>query len=152
MSREFRYIIRVANIDLDGTQGVAYALTRIKGINLRLADAILKRVGIKPETRLGLLSENDVEKIEEAMQNLNSQGLPSWFLNRRKDIETGKDLHRIGSDLVLQIKNDIDRMKAVKSWRGYRHAHGLKVRGQRTRTTGRTGKTVGVRKRRRGAR
>jgi len=41
---------------------------------------------------------------------------------------------------------DIDKMKEIKSWRGYRHAYGLKVRGQRTKTTGRAGKALGVKK------
>jgi len=58
-------------------------------------------------------------------------------------------LHLLSSDLVLRTKMDIDLMKKIKSWKGYRHAYGLKVRGQRTRTTGRTGKTVGVSKKRR---
>lgn len=73
-------------------------------------------------------------------------GLPGWLLNRAKDLETGKDLHLIGSDLTLQIKNDIEEMKKIRSWRGYRHAYGLKVRGQRTKVTSRTGKAVGVKK------
>jgi small subunit ribosomal protein S13 len=41
---------------------------------------------------------------------------------------------------------DIEKMKEIKSWRGYRHAYGLKVRGQRTKTTGRAGKALGVKK------
>ncbi|MCK5562814.1 30S ribosomal protein S13, partial [Candidatus Bathyarchaeota archaeon] len=52
------------------------------------------------------------------------------------------------------IKSDIEELKKTRSWRGYRHAYGLKVRGQKTRTTGRSGKAMGVRKKalmRRGA-
>jgi len=74
--------------------------------------------------------------------------LPEWLFNRQKDMETGKNLHFTGSDLVLQTKTDIDLMKATKSWKGYRHSYGLKVRGQRTRTTGRKGKAIGVKKKR----
>jgi len=76
-------------------------------------------------------------------------GIPNWMLNRRKDLETGKDLHLIGSDLEFRVKQDIEFMKSIKSWKGWRHSLGLKVRGQRTRTTGRTGRTVGVHRRRR---
>jgi small subunit ribosomal protein S13 len=72
--------------------------------------------------------------------------LPAWLLNRRKNLETGKDMHLISADLVLRTKMDIEQMKEIKSWRGYRHAYGLKVRGQRTRTTGRKGKALGVKK------
>jgi len=149
MSREFRHIVRVTDTDIDGTLKVGYALTKIKGVSISLANAILKKAEVNPEIRLGLLSEEQVRKIEDILENPTKYGIPSWLLNRRKDLETGKDLHLLSSDLVLRTKMDIDLMKKIKSWRGYRHAHGLKVRGQRTRTTGRTGKTVGVRKKRR---
>ena len=56
------------------------------------------------------------------------------------------NIHRFGSDLDFMIKNDIDRERNVFSWRGIRHGLGLKVRGQRTRTSGRKGRTVGVKK------
>lgn len=149
MSKEFRHIVRVTDTDIDGTLKVGYALTKIKGISISLANAVLKKAGINPEIRLGLLSEDQVKKIEDVIQNPAKYGIPSWLLNRRKDLETGKDLHLLSSDLVLRTKMDIDLMKKIKSWKGYRHAYGLKVRGQRTRTTGRTGKTVGVKKKRR---
>jgi len=149
MSREFRHIVRVTDTDIDGTLKVGYALTKIKGVSISLANAILKKAEVNPEIRLGLLSEEQVRKIEDILENPTKYGIPSWLLNRRKDLETGKDLHLLSSDLLLRTKMDIDLMKKIKSWRGYRHAHGLKVRGQRTRTTGRTGKTVGVRKKRR---
>ena len=149
MSREFRHIVRVTDTDIDGSLKVGYALTKIKGVSISLANAVLKKAGINPEIRLGLLSEEQVKKIEDVLLNPAKYGIPSWLLNRRKDLETGKDLHLLSSDLVLRTKMDIDLMKKIKSWKGYRHAYGLKVRGQRTRTTGRTGKTVGVSKRRR---
>jgi len=149
MSREFRHIVRVTDTDIDGSLKVGYALTKIKGVSISLANAILKKAGINPEIRLGLLSEEQVKKIEDVLLNPTKYGIPSWLLNRRKDLETGKDLHLLSSDLVLRTKMDIDLMKKIKSWKGYRHAYGLKVRGQRTRTTGRTGKTVGVSKKRR---
>jgi len=149
MSREFRHIVRVTDTDIDGSLKVGYALTKIKGVSISLANAILKKAEVNPEIRLGLLSEEQVRKIEDILENPTKYGIPNWLLNRRKDLETGKDLHLLSSDLVLRTKMDIDLMKKIKSWRGYRHAHGLKVRGQRTRTTGRTGKTVGVKKKRR---
>jgi len=143
---EFRHIVRIAGVDLDGATNAAYAISRIRGINIRLAHVILRKVNIKSETRLGFLAETDIEKIESVIKNPEKFDLPAWLLNRRKDIETGKDIHLIGSDLDLQIKSDIERVKTLKSWSGYRHAYGLKVRGQKTRTTGRTGKTLGVKK------
>jgi len=73
---------------------------------------------------------------------------PAWFLNRRRDPVSGRDVHLIGSELILAAKSDIDLMKKLRSWKGMRHAVGLKVRGQRTVTTGRFGPTAGVAKKR----
>ncbi|MGC9345311.1 MAG: 30S ribosomal protein S13 [Candidatus Bathyarchaeales archaeon] len=145
MSKEFRHILRISDADIDGALKAPYALTKIKGINLNLANAILKKAGIDPEKRAGFLTEAEIERIEEIIEEPAKFGLPNWLLNRRKDLETGKDIHLISADLTLRTKMDIDQMKGIKSWRGYRHAYGLKVRGQRTRTTGRKGKAVGVR-------
>ena len=146
MSREFQHIIRFAGADIKGTQPVTYALTNVKGIGIKLANAIVEKSGISPESRMGFLSSADVEKIEDILTNPVKYGIPVWLLNRRKDMETGKDLHLLGSDLVFQTKNDIDQMKKMRSWKGIRHSYGLKVRGQRTKTTGREGKAMGVKK------
>ena len=146
MSREFQHIIRFAGSDIQGTQPVTYALTNVKGIGIKLANAIVEKSGINPEARMGFLSSADVEKIEDIVTNPAKYGIPAWLLNRRKDIDTGKNLHLLGSDLVFQNKNDIDQMKKIRSWKGVRHSYGLKVRGQRTKTTGREGKAMGVKK------
>jgi small subunit ribosomal protein S13 len=146
MSEEFRHILRIIGTDVDGTLKASYALTKIKGISLNLANAILKKANVNPDKRTGFLTETEIEKIEEIIDDPNKYGLPSWLLNRRKDLDTGKDLHLITADLVLKTKMDIDQMKEIRSWRGYRHAYGLKVRGQRTKTTGRKGKALGVKK------
>jgi small subunit ribosomal protein S13 len=146
MSEEFRHILRIIDADVDGTLKATYAVAKVKGVSLRLANAILKKAEIDPEKRAGFLTENEVEKVEEMVRDPAKHGVPSWLLNRRKDAETGKDTHLISADLVLKTKMDIEQMKNMKSWRGYRHAYGLKVRGQRTKTTGRAGKALGVKK------
>jgi small subunit ribosomal protein S13 len=61
-------------------------------------------------------------------------------------MDDGSNYHRITSDLDFAASNDIEREKQVMSWRGYRHMFGLRVRGQCTRTTGRRGGAVGVKK------
>jgi small subunit ribosomal protein S13 len=146
MSREFQHIIRFAGTDINGTQPVTYALTSVKGVGIKLANAIIEKAGISPEARMGFLSSAEVEKIEDIITNPVKYGIPIWLLNRRKDVETGENIHLLGSDLVLQTKNDIDQMKKIRSWKGFRHSYGLKVRGQRTKTTGRKGKAIGVKK------
>ena len=146
MSREFQHIIRFVGADVEGTQLVTYALTNVKGIGMKLANVIIEKSGIDPETRMGFLSASDVEKIEDIVRNPTKYGIPAWLLNRQKDMETGKDLHLLSTDLILQTKNDIEEMKKIRSWKGFRHSYGLKVRGQRTKTTGRAGKAMGVKK------
>lgn len=146
-AQEFRYIVRILGADSAGTLKVSYAVKNIKGINLSLTNAILKKAGINPDLRAGFLTDADISKIEDVIKDPVQYGIPAWLMNRRKDVETGKDLHLISADLVLKTKNDIDGAKSIRSWRGYRHAYSLKVRGQRTKTTGRAGKSMGVKKR-----
>ncbi|KON32233.1 30S ribosomal protein S13 [miscellaneous Crenarchaeota group-1 archaeon SG8-32-3] len=146
MSQEYRHILRVMGTDVQGTLKTVYALTKIKGVSLILASAILKKAGVNPDVRVGFLTETEINKIEEIIKEPTKYSLPTWLFNKRKSAETGKDSHLISADLVLSTKNDIDEAKAMRSWRGYRHAYGLKVRGQRTKTTGRAGKSLGVKK------
>ncbi len=145
-SQEFRHIVRILGTDSAGTLKVSYSVSSVKGVSLSLANAILKKVGINPDLRAGFLTEADVEKIEDVIKDPVKYGLPAWLFNRRKDQESGKDMHLITADLALRIKTDVDDAKNIRSWRGYRHAYGLKVRGQRTKTTGRAGKALGVKK------
>jgi len=144
----FRYIVRVAGTDIDGSLKTAYGLAEIKGIGINFAYAMCRLLGIDPEKRIGYLTDAEIKKIEDFLKNPAAYGVPKWMLNRRKDYTSGKDMHLIGAELIFYVKQDIEREKRIKSYRGIRHALGLKVRGQRTRTTGRTGITVGVRKRR----
>ncbi len=144
MSRELRYIVRILNTDVDGSLKVPYALARVKGIGINLGYAIARVAGIDPDLRIGLLTDKQVEKIEQVAKNPVAFGVPRWMVNRRFDPATGKDLHLLGAELELAVKEDIQLMMRTKSWKGIRHSLGLKVRGQRTRTTGRTGMTVGV--------
>lgn len=146
MTEEFRHIVRIAGADLDGTKKLPYGLTKIKGIGFRIADALVKVSGLDPKTRIGYLTESDVSKLEAAIKAPSEHGVPAWLLNKQRNLETGEDLHLIGSDLVLSTRSDIESMIRSRSWAGNRHSLGLKVRGQRTRTTGRKGRSVGVSK------
>ncbi|MGA2766834.1 MAG: 30S ribosomal protein S13 [Candidatus Bathyarchaeia archaeon] len=146
MLDEFRHRLRIIDTDVDGTLKASYALAKIKGVGPTLADAMLRKAGISPDKRAGFLTEAEIDRLEEIVKDPAKSGIPSWLLNRRKELETGIDTHLISADLVLRTKMDIEKMKEIKSWRGYRHAYGLKVRGQRTKTTGRAGKALGVKK------
>ncbi|RZN62972.1 30S ribosomal protein S13 [Methanonatronarchaeum sp. AMET6-2] len=145
MSDSFRHIVRIKNTNIEGDRRVDYALTGIKGIGQRTAKAIADISGVNPEKRLGNVTEEEVEKIEEAIDKLEEEA-PGWFVNRTKDYKTGEDKHIIGSDLIVTHREDLDRMKKINCYRGVRHKKGKKVRGQRTRSTGRSGTTVGVKR------
>jgi small subunit ribosomal protein S13 len=146
MTEEFRHIVRISGTDLDGSKRVGYGLSKIRGIDVSLAQALVKVAGLDPKMQIGRLSEGDVSKLEEAIRNPADLGVPAWMLNRQKDLESGKDSHLVGSDLTLRVKMDIEFMKSIQSWKGTRHSLGLKVRGQRTKTSGRTGRVIGVAK------
>ena len=146
MSREFRHILRVSGTGIDGTKKLVYGLTRIRGVGPSYAAAVVRASELRPELRMGDLSEGEVQKLEDVMRDPAKYGLPPRLFNKRKDAESGRDLHLIGPDLTLSVKNDIDFMSDIRSWKGVRHSLGLKVRGQRTRTTGRKGRAVGVAK------
>lgn len=129
---------------VDGNAKLEQGLTQIKGIGKRFAQAVAKVAEINPDTRIGALSEKDLNRIEDIVLNPIENGIPNWMTNRKKDLRTGQDMHVIGSQLDINLKRDIDRMKRIKSYKGVRHQLGLKVRGQRTKSTGRRGLVVGV--------
>jgi len=146
LSQDFRFIVRMAGKDLQGTKTVAAALADLKGVGYNLATAILAECKIDPRSRVGSLSDNQIADLEKSVKDIGGLKLPAYLLNRQKDLETGKNIHLIASDLDFAIKNGIEMEKNMQSWRGIRHFLGLKVRGQRTRTTGRKGRTIGVKK------
>ena len=146
MSTQYENLIRILGNDIPGEKKTLIGLTQIRGIGYMFANAMLQILKINPDSRIGTLSEEQISSIEKMIQDPKSQNFPIWFLNRQKDIETGDDMHLVTSDIAFQIRNDVEREKGVFSWRGYRHMYGLKVRGQRTRCTGRKGGAVGVAK------
>jgi small subunit ribosomal protein S13 len=140
---EIKYIVRIANADLDGTKTVEFALTGIKGIGPRISKIISRQAQVDPHATMGYLVPEQVERIKGVVENIEAN-VPVWMINRRRDIYTGEDRHLFGIDLTLGVKEDINIMKKIRCYKGIRHERGQKVRGQRTKSTGRTGATVGV--------
>lgn len=143
-NQEYRAIIRIAGTDCDGSRRVDHAISRIRGVGIPFARAVLKAAEIPLNSRLGYLTESEVKKLEEIFVNPVDHGIPEWMVNRPRSPETGRSYHVIGSDLDIRTRMDIDVMRKMRSWKGVRHSLGLKVRGQRTKTTARTGRTLGV--------
>ena len=143
---DYKHIVRIAGKDIAGSKKLITALSEIRGVGYNYSQVLLQSLNINPNIRVGFITDRELTEVEAAIKNPLKSGMPEWYLNRRKDIDTGSHQHLITSDLDFAISNDIDREKNVMSWRGYRHMFGLRVRGQCTRTTGRRGGAVGVRK------
>ncbi len=141
-----RGMVRLANMNLDGTKKVRNAIMGINGIGQSLSGSIVTVSGVDPNVMLGTLTDEQVGKLEDAMRNPSKYGIPSHMLNRRSDPATGEDKHLISSDLSFNVRGDIDFMKKIRCYKGIRHELGQPVRGQRTRSTFRTGMQMGVSK------
>lgn len=140
---DFKYIVRIANTDLDGDKTVVHALTAIKGVGDRVAEILLNRTGLPRNEKIGNLSDGDVDKLEKTILEL-SENTPGWLLNKQKDVWSGEDIHLLGSEMDMRKQEDINILKKIRCYKGIRHEKGQKVRGQRTKAHGRTGLTVGV--------
>lgn len=143
MADDVKHIVRIARTNLNGLNSVESGLTGIKGIGPRAARTLAAGAGVDPKDTLGALDQDAVTSLDEAVANAD-EILPEFMRNRRRDPATGEDTHVIRAELDLKRREDLERMKKIKSYRGVRHIRGHKVRGQRTRSTGRTGSTVGV--------
>ena len=109
---------RLAGVDLPREKRVEIGLTYIFGIGLTSSEKILEKTGINPDTRVKDLTDDDVAKLREVIENE----------------------YTVEGDLRREIAYDIKRMKDIGCYRGIRHRKGLPVRGQRTKTNARTRK------------
>jgi small subunit ribosomal protein S13 len=107
---------RIAGVDLPRDKRVEIGLTYIYGIGLKTSQDILQTTGISPDTRIKNLSEEEVNRLREAID---------------RDYVVEGDLRR---EVGLNIK----RLQEIGCYRGMRHRRNLPVHGQRTRTNART--------------
>lgn len=143
----FNYIVRIVNTDINGENNIVQGLTQIKGIGRHMATFIADTAGVDRKIKFGNLPEPEIERLKEVLENLDEYA-PTWMLNYRKDMYTGENLHLISTDITSRLRDDINMMKMIRSYRGVRHELGLKVRGQRSSSNGRKGLALGVSKRR----
>ncbi len=108
---------RIAGVDLPRDKRVEIGLTYIYGIGLTLSKKILATTGINPDVRVRDLTEDDVAKIRNALEE-----------------------YKVEGDLRREESLNIKRLVEIASYRGRRHRAGLPVRGQRTKTNARTRK------------
>lgn len=108
--------VRIAGVVIPNEKRVEVALTYVYGIGLTTANKILKDTKINPDTRVKDLKEDEAN----ALRSLIEKTL------------------RVEGDLRRDVSSNIKRLKDIGSYRGSRHAKGLPVRGQRTKTNNRT--------------
>ena len=149
-SAKLTSVIRIAGKDVNGSLSVERAIDSVKGIGRDMARAMSyameSKLSIDPKTEIGALDDESITKLEALIKDPQKYGIPKFMLNRNKDFETGKDIHAVGNDLIFANRQDVSRDVTLRTWRGARHQYGQKVRGQHTRSTGRTGTTMGVTK------
>ncbi|KAJ3116667.1 ribosomal 40S subunit protein S18B [Nowakowskiella sp. JEL0407] len=143
---QFQHILRLLNTNVDGRRNVTYAMNAIKGCGRRYANLVCKKADVDMTKRAGELTTDELERLVVIMQNPRQYKIPDWFLNRQKDFTTGKYSQVLANQVDNTIREDLERLKKIRAHRGVRHAYGLRVRGQHTKTTGRKGRTVGVSK------
>lgn len=118
---------RILAVEIPGEKKLPYSLAYIYGIGLPLAKQIVEATGLDPDRRAKTLTEEEINKISEAVI---AKGI------------------RVEGDLRREVTQNIKRLHSINCYRGQRHRKGLPVRGQRTRTNARTRKgkrkTVGV--------
>lgn len=136
---DFNLIVRIVSTDLDGKKQASVGLCKIKGIGHVFSNAILHAAKINTNKLIGNFSNDDIKKIEQVIKTPAEYGLPSFLYNRAVDVESGEVKHVVGPELRLQKDFDIRRMRRIRSYKGFRHSWRLKVRGQRTKSTGRKG-------------
>ena len=109
---------RIAGVDIPNNKRVEIALTYIYGIGRKSANDILAATGINPDTRAKDLTEEEVAKLRDEIENS----------------------YNVEGDLRREVSLNIKRMVEINCYRGIRHRKGLPVRGQRTKTNARTRK------------
>ncbi|HWQ62050.1 MAG TPA: 30S ribosomal protein S13 [Negativicutes bacterium] len=119
---------RIAGVDLPRDKRIEIALTYIYGIGLTISQQILATTGVKADTRVRDLTEEEISKLRETIDKN----------------------YKVEGDLRREEQLNIKRLIEIGSYRGKRHRIGLPVRGQRTKTNARTRKgpkkTVGVKR------
>lgn len=106
---------RIAGIDLPNEKRIEASLPYVYGVGPYMTKKILSECGINPDTRTKNLTEEEINKLQRAVENFKVEG-----------------------DLRREIQGNVKRLQEIGAYRGVRHSRGLPARGQRTRTNART--------------
>merc|ERR1712032_1491087 len=135
--KNFTTIYRLFNTTLDGNERIDLSLSRINGIGLQFSSLVCKRGGMDRSSRAGSLENASTEALLEIIKNPNHFNIPSWFLNCQKNYSDGKDYQLLTTSLTGSLRDNLDRLKKLRTNRGIRHYWGIRVRGQHTKNSGR---------------
>ena len=141
---EFVHILRVQNTNINGKQKAPFGLRQIRGLGRRFSVLTLKIAQVDCNKRSGEMNEEEIKTVNDIIARPTDYNIPKWFLNRQKDPKHGTWTQLISNNLDTSMREDLERMRKSKNHRGLRHYWGHRVRGQRTKSTGRCGKTLGV--------
>ncbi len=133
-------IVRILSKDIEGKMKLYPGLAKIKGVSWTISNATCVILNIPKDKKIGALTDKEIEKISEFLKK---PEIPEYLLNRRNDFESGENKHLIGNALDLTKEFDIKRLRKIKSYRGLRHAAGLPLRGQRTKSNFRRNRKKG---------
>jgi small subunit ribosomal protein S13 len=111
-------LARIAGVDLPRDKRIEVGLTYIYGIGSTSAKKILEKTGVNPDTRVNKLSEEQISKLRQIIENE----------------------FKVEGTLRGEVSMNIKRLIDIGSYRGLRHRRGLPVRGQNTKTNARTRK------------
>src|SRR3990172_3846258 len=115
---ELRHIVRICDTDLKGKLKIERSIRGIKGVSYALSRAVRVRAGIPENSILGELSDEELKRIEKIIKDPASNNIPSFMFNRQKDYDTGINKHLSSTELELETRSDIARMKSIKSYKG----------------------------------
>ncbi len=140
---DLRYFVRIGQTDLDGTKSVERSLSEMNGIGRRTARIIARNAEVERTATFGRLDDEEIDAIIDQVERFAEEN-PEWLSNHQSGYYDGETTHETGNDLEMSRRQDINRLQMINAYRGVRHKRGQKVRGQRTKSTGRTEGTVGV--------
>src|SRR2546428_12216868 len=104
VKEDFRYIVRMANTDLDGTRSVGYALTAIPGVGIRVSEAVADLAGGSRSEGVGHPSGGQADKIEATPGNL-GELFPPWMVKRPKGLGGGLELQPVGAEVAVRVRD-----------------------------------------------
>ena len=135
-------LVRILSTDIRAKMSLLYGFSKIKGVSYTFANALCHVLKLDKKEKIGNLTEEKIEKIEEYLSSQKKEGIPKWMFNNQKDHSSGKNLHITGKELDFAKIQQQRRLAKTRSYKALRTKLKLPVRGQRTQSNFRRSKTL----------